>query len=226
MSSRRSRRGPRVATAVTAALALAGVVVIGVGLRPSGGPPQPAHQAPQASTTHAAAAQAQPIGVAAVAPQAQDLTSRFLSRSRPVSLTIGAVGIISRTIVDLGKNSDGSLQVPTRFDVAGWFTAGPAPGQLGPAVLAGHVDSHAGPGVFYRLGAVRRGSTITVERADASTARFLVDRVMSFPKAQFPTAQVYGATSRAELRLITCGGSFDRRTGHYLNNTVVFAHLT
>jgi sortase (surface protein transpeptidase) len=93
-------------------------------------------------------------------------------------------------------------------------------------VIAGHVDSTHGPAVFYRLGRLRRGAQVRVLRADGRVARFTVDRVDRFAKDAFPTVQVYGnTTNRAELRLITCGGDFDRRTGHYVDNVVAFAHL-
>jgi sortase (surface protein transpeptidase) len=88
------------------------------------------------------------------------------------------------------------------------------------------VDSKAGPAIFYRLGDLRRGDRIAVGREDGTTARCVVDRVEEYPKVEFPTTEVYGnSTSRAELRLITCGGDFDHRTGHYVDNVVVFAHL-
>ncbi len=99
------------------------------------------------------------------------------------------------------------------------------PGQLGPAVLAAHVASRQGPGVFYRLGAVKAGDRVTVTRADGSKITFVVDKVASYPKDQFPTEAVYrGDFRQSELRLVTCGGTFDK-VKHYLDNVVVFAHL-
>ena len=95
----------------------------------------------------------------------------------------------------------------------------------GPAILGGHVDSHNGPAIFYRLGALRSGALVAVSRKDGSIATFSVDRVQRFPKDHFPTALVYGSTNRSELRLITCGGSFDQKSGHYVDNVVAFAHL-
>ncbi len=99
------------------------------------------------------------------------------------------------------------------------------PGRLGPAVIAGHVDSRSGPAVFYRLRELRPGDLVVVERADGTRLRFLVERVDRFPKAGFPTAAVFGPVPSAALRLITCAGDFDRASGHYLDNLVVSARL-
>jgi len=151
---------------------------------------------------------------------------KTLTRSRPVALAIPSIGVDSNKVVDLGKEPDGSLQVPTDFGQPGWFTGGPAPGQFGPAVIAGHVDSKSGPGIFYRLGSLHPGASVTVTRADGSIARFTVDKVARYPKDRFPTIAVYSDTThRSELRLITCGGQFDHRTGHYVDNVVAYAHL-
>lgn len=109
--------------------------------------------------------------------------------------------------------------------MAGWYTKGGAPGDIAPAVIVGHYDSVNGPAVFYRLAQVLPDAAIQVRRADGSVATFTVDRVRRFSKGKFPTDQVYGAVDRPELRLITCGGSFDHSTGHYRDNYVVFAHM-
>ena len=157
---------------------------------------------------------------------ARDLHARTLPRSAPTRLTITSIGVDTGPLVRLGVDAHGSLDVPRRFDQAGWYTPGPWPGQYGPAVIAGHVDSTTGPGVFYRLGALHKSAVITVALANGSVARFTVDRVVSYAKSAFPTSSVYGDTThRAELRLITCGGRFDTRSGHYLNNIVAYAHL-
>ena len=138
-----------------------------------------------------------------------------------------SIGLHSRGIVGLHVGADGTLQAPTSFERVGWYTGGPTPGQLGPAVLGGHVDSKSGPAVFYRLGELHRGAEVTVTRRDGSVARFVIDRVGRFAKAAFPTREVYGnTTNRAEIRLITCGGAFDRATGHYVDNVVAFGHLS
>lgn len=148
----------------------------------------------------------------------------FLPGSPPVALRIPSIGVRSSTIVDLGLQDDGTIEVPKNPSAPGWFTPGPTPGQLGPAVIAGHVDSDTGPAVFYRLGQLQTGDRVSVNREDGSVATFVIDRVETFEKDRFPTRAVYGATSRAELRLITCSGNYDDDTG-YDSNTIAFAHL-
>ena len=143
-------------------------------------------------------------------------------RPAPARLEIPAIGVHAR-VIPLGLNADGTLEVPTRFGDAGWWAGGPRPGERGPAVSAGHVDSRTGPAVFYRLSELRAGDRITVVRRDGSRVRFVVRRTARYPKAHFPTARVYGPTRRATLRVITCSGAFDRSSGHYLDNTVVYA---
>jgi sortase (surface protein transpeptidase) len=118
------------------------------------------------------------------------------------------------------------MEVPDDYDVAGWYVHGPRPGDIGPAIIAGHVDSKRGPAVFYRLRDLAEGDSIEVGRADGSVAVFRVDAVEQYPKNRFPTAKVYGDLDHAGLRLITCGGDFDRSRGHYRDNIVVYASLT
>jgi sortase (surface protein transpeptidase) len=146
-----------------------------------------------------------------------------------VSLSIPAIGVHT-SVIELGLGADDTLQVPplTQAGVqeAGWYDLGPAPGQVGPAVIAGHVDSYQGPGVFFRLGALRPGDQISVTRADGTVAIFRVDAVDKYSKTSFPTRQVYGPVGYAGLRVITCGGQFDYQTRHYLSNIVIDAALT
>jgi Sortase domain len=144
--------------------------------------------------------------------------------SKPVRLEIPAIGV-STPLLRLGLEPDGAMEVPGDFARAGWFAEGPAPGQVGPSVIAGHVDSTTGPAVFYRLRDLRPGDPVLVERADGARLRFLVERSRSFPKTTFPTQDVFGPVPAAELRLITCGGDFDRARGSYRDNLVVFARL-
>jgi sortase (surface protein transpeptidase) len=146
----------------------------------------------------------------------------------PVSVSIPSIGVTS-DLIRLGLNEDGTVQVPPLGgdDTAGWYERGPAPGAVGPAVLLGHVDSaQYGPGVFFELGAVQPGDTVEVARADGTVAEFVVDRVETHPKDEFPTIDVYGNTDDAQLRLITCGGDFDPSVRSYEDNVVVFATLT
>lgn len=140
----------------------------------------------------------------------------------PVAVRIPAIGV-EVSLVGLGLNDDGTLEVPTDFDTVGWYVHGPAPGEVGPAVLAGHVDSHSGPAAFFRLSEVRAGDEIFVDHDDGTTSRFLSERVERHPKEKFPTEEVYGDRAAPELRLVTCGGVFDRATGHYRDNVVVWA---
>jgi sortase (surface protein transpeptidase) len=149
---------------------------------------------------------------------------RLARAPRPVRVRIAAIGV-DAPLIPLGLDANRALQVPERFDVAGWWSGGYRPGERGPAVIAGHVDSKTGPAIFYRLGRVERGDAVTVERRDGSTVRFLVRDVAHYAKTAFPTKQVYGPTPRPTLRLITCSGDFDRSTGHYIDNTVVYAEI-
>lgn len=143
---------------------------------------------------------------------------------RPRRLRIPTIGVDSELQV-LDRNADGSIEVPLEWDVAGWFGEGPAPGERGPAVILGHVDSQTGPAVFYRLRELRQGNAIFVKHAQGRVTKFLVDRVEQFDKNSFPTKAVYFPTLKPELRLITCGGDFDPISGHYRDNIIVFASL-
>ncbi|MDA0159909.1 class F sortase [Solirubrobacter ginsenosidimutans] len=140
----------------------------------------------------------------------------------PVRVVIPAIGV-DAPLIRLGLDADGALEVPQRFDQAGWWTGGSRPGERGPAVIAGHVDSRTGPAVFYRLGKLRRGDRIVIRGRDGTSVTFRVKRSEQVRKDHFPTQRVYGATERPELRLITCSGTFDRSSGHYVDNTVVYA---
>jgi sortase (surface protein transpeptidase) len=142
----------------------------------------------------------------------------------PESLSIPAIGVRTK-LVRLGLTKAGTLQVPSTTAVAGWYVGSPRPGAVGAAVIAGHVDSYLGPGVFFRLRELRRGDLVYVRRADGSLAVFRVTAVHMYLKTRFPTAQVYDPVPNAQLRLITCGGTFDTATRHYLSNVIVFARL-
>jgi Sortase domain len=140
----------------------------------------------------------------------------------PVQLIIPAIDVRTR-LIRLSLRQSGALQVPDSTDVAGWFDDSPSPGQPGPAIIAGHVDSVQGPAVFFDLSQLRRGDRVYVRRADGSVVVFTVTEVRMYLKSAFPTALVYGPAPGAQLRLITCGGTFDYQRRSYLSNVVVFA---
>lgn len=156
-------------------------------------------------------------------------TDRPLGPSEPVSLSVPSIGVHT-TLIALGKAEDGTLAVPQpgpHLNQAAWFKSSPTPGQPGPSIIEGHVDTDQGPSVFFRLGDVRPGDTIRVTRRDRTTAVFTVNAVRDYKKTAFPTSLVYGGRDLAtpQLRLITCS-DFDPSIGHHLGNAVVFAHLT
>jgi len=132
---------------------------------------------------------------------------------------------VATSLVRLGVGADGKLDVPGDFGVAGWWTGGSAPGDLGPAVLVGHVDSYRDAAVFYRLHDLAPGDPILVHRSDGTTVRFEVEGLRQFPKDKLPVDAVFGPTAEPTLRLITCGGSFDRSQQTYRDNIVAFARL-
>ena len=142
--------------------------------------------------------------------------------ARPVSLTIPLIGV-KTNLITLGLAAGGAMQVPSTSTVAGWFTGSPRPGAVGSSIIVGHVDSKSGPGIFFRLPELNKGDDVYIKRSDGSTAEFRVTEVQEYPKDHFPTDRVYGPTPDAELRLITCGGTFDSVTGHYLSNIIVYA---
>ena len=142
--------------------------------------------------------------------------------ARPVSLTIPLIGV-KTNLITLGLAAGGAMQVPSTSTVAGWFTGSPRPGAVGSSIIVGHVDSKSGPGIFFRLPELQKGDDVYVKRSDGTTAEFRVTEVQEYPKDQFPTETVFGPTPDAELRLITCGGTFDSVTGHYLSNIIVYA---
>ncbi|RIJ69555.1 sortase [Nakamurella silvestris] len=151
-----------------------------------------------------------------------------LPKSDPVSLTIPAINVQS-SLMDLGLNPDGTVQVPSLDDPdaeAGWYTGSPTPGQQGPSILLGHIDSRRyGPGVFYDLDKLVPGDTVEVTRADGSVATFTIDKVQSYLKSEFPTEEVYGNIDHAGIRLITCGGAFNSDEGSYESNIIAFGSL-
>jgi hypothetical protein len=150
--------------------------------------------------------------------------SKHGSVGRPYWLLIPAIGV-SSDLVRLGLTAAGALQVPPTAAVAGWYTGSPRPGEIGSSIIAGHIDSKLGPGIFFRLSRMRRGEYVYVIRANHTLAVFEVTSVRTYAKSRFPAKTVYGPVPDAELRLITCGGTFDFATGSYLKNVVVYATL-
>lgn len=195
---------------------VAGIVLLVNGVR--GGAPQPT--AAQATASPGGA------GVRVGVPQSlRPPPGEPRSRTVPVRLRIPAIGV-DAPVTGLGLDSEGALEVPPadRADTAGWYADGPAPGEPGTAVVAGHVDSPAGRAVFYLLGGLTRGSTITVTRRDGRAVGFSVYAVEAYQKDAFPSRKVYRSTAAPELRVITCGGGYREGTG-YLGNVVVYASL-
>jgi hypothetical protein len=140
----------------------------------------------------------------------------------PQRLRIPSLGV-DAPVGRVGKAPDGTVEVPTRWEDVGWFDGGARPGEDGPAVLLGHVDSKSGPAVFARLPSAAPGTVVEIAGDDGSVSRWRVDRVEEHPKTRFPTEAVYLPALHPELRLVTCGGEFDRATGHYRDNVVVYA---
>ncbi|GAA1810439.1 class F sortase [Actinomadura chokoriensis] len=193
--------------AAAVVLMAAGLTFAGLGLRGPGGPPRP------------------PAWAATTRPA--DHRAAALPRSVPVRVAVPSIGVRA-PLIGLGLDADGSVQVPSgdRPGEAGWYDRGPTPGELGAAVLLGHVDSAKGAAVFYDLGRVRPGHRVEVTRADGRVAVFTVESVERVAKDEFPTGRVYGPLDHAGLRLVTCGGAFDRTERSYRDNIIVYAALT
>ena len=227
-SSSRQSPSRRIRVLIAVGLGLIGVVLIWTALGPAtpdsvlGGAPDE-HSVP--STSSAPAASPERSAASTDRTEVRDhITGLALPESDPVAVSIPKIGVRS-TLVDLGLDAKGSMEVPQNPALAGWFTGGATPGALGPAVIAGHVTWNGRPAVFHRLGSLRRGDQVAVTRKDGKTAVFTVSRVARFAKSQFPTHAVYGAIDHAGLRLITCGGTYDAARHRYLDNIVVFARL-
>lgn len=152
-------------------------------------------------------------------------TPYVLPESEPTQLRIPSVGIEADFEESLGLQDNGEIEVPERYDTVGWYQYGPTPGELGPAVVLGHVDSYEGPEIFYDLREVAVGDEVVIERADGSTAIFEVTRIEEHAQSGFPTEKVYGDIDHAGLRLITCSGTYDHGTERYSHNLIVFAEL-
>jgi sortase (surface protein transpeptidase) len=174
------------------------------------------------------AAQSIPATVSTRVPFAPDprRVAAPLAASTPMRIAIPAIGV-DAPVTRLDLNADGTVQVPplNNHNLAGWYDRSVTPGVAGTSVILGHVDDYAGPSVFYNIKNLRKGDPIYVTRADGSTAVFAVDGVQKAAKTNFPTSDVYGTVPYPALRLVTCGGPFDTKTGAYLDSIVVYAHL-
>lgn len=217
------RTGRAKLVAVAAGAVFLGVCAIQNDLRSESGPPQPA----AAAASPSASAPASPAASAKPSASPSPTKPASLGSSPPLRIRIGTIGV-DAPFVGLGLNSSGVLEVPNanNRNLAGWYEDGVTPGARGNAIVLGHVDTKLGPAVFWGLGSLKTGDEVAIDRADGKTAKFAVDSVESFPKNAFPDDRVYGKTNDAQLRLITCGGVYDKKRKDYLDNVVVFAHYT
>ncbi|MEU9086212.1 class F sortase [Streptomyces sp. NPDC048357] len=229
-SSARLRR--RTAGPLAAAV-LAGLLLAGCAGQDTAKPPAPAGQALQGGAPSAAGAAPGGGDSAAPADGSQGGTGTggagqarpALARSEPQKISIPSLGV-SSSLETLRQNADGTMQTPKDPALAGWYEPGPTPGSQGPAVIAGHVTWNGASAVFEKLKTMKAGDTIKVARRDGKTVTFTVDRVAEYPKAEFPTLEVYKNLDHAGLRLVTCGGDFDPKKHYYDSNVVVFARMT
>ncbi len=203
-------------------LAVGGATVIGVALaRRHTPPPRPSLAAAGSITPTTAPTKPSP---ATTTRRRSVASPRPLTYSAPTEIAIPAIGVDS-LLTTLGQNADGTVAVPISFHLAGWYEHSVTPGQKGPTVILGHVDSTSGPGIFYRLGALHPGDTVKVTRRDGRVVAYLITGVRQYTKTSFPTLDVYGNTSIPTIRLVTCGGAFDSATHHYLSNIVAYGQL-
>lgn len=222
--ARRRRHTPVVAACVALLVAGGGAVAWAATQQVETPPAPPAASSTKDATTRPPTS-APPTPAPAPSPPAPEVEP--LSASRPTAVRIPSIDVES-PVHGLGLDEQGNLNVPSgeRYDEVAWYDGSPTPGEVGPAVLEGHVTgANYSPSVFFELGGTRKGDRIEVDRADGSTATFEVTEVKSAPKAEFPRIDVYGATKGPELRVITCGGTFDKASGHHLDNVIVFAKL-
>lgn len=222
-----ARRGFNVWIVAGLILLVAAVTIIAIGLLGTSSPPQPTADSEfQPAQTTSPSAPADPTAEAESSAEA-DTGQTGMDPSKPTNLTIPAIDV-ETSIMELGLTEDDILEVPPlgKDAPAGWYQRSPTPGEVGPSLIVGHVDSaEEGPAVFFDLAGLSSGDTFTVTREDDSTATFSIDDVTDYGKDNFPDFEVYGNTDEPEIRLITCGGDFDEQTGHYEDNIVVTGHL-
>ncbi|WP_433221123.1 class F sortase [Microtetraspora malaysiensis] len=225
MPGARTDGGRRALGVAAAAVVVTGAVFVGCGVLPADTPPAPPPVTAPTAATAATAATAE--GTAAAAERISSTAAPVLRPSEPRRLDIAKIGV-HVALGRLGLNPDGTVQIPPvdHPEEAGWYAHGVTPGERGAAVILGHVDGAGRKGVFYDLGRMRTGDTIEVGRADGSAATFVVESVEMVPKSRFPTRRVYGPLDHAGLRLVTCGGTFDRGRGHYTDNVILYARLS
>lgn len=204
----RVRRGP--AAGAFVALLIGGILA--AGLAGSAGAPN-AEKSPTAS----------PAAPPAVAHQGLIAASPQRLHAPPVRLIIPSIGV-DTAVERVGLRADGTLRQPSGWHIAGWYTGSVRPGDVGPSIIIGHVDSVHGPAVFFRLRQLRRGNVIVAQGSDGRPVTFVVDTAAAYAKTNLPTNAVYGATSTPELRLVTCTGDFDYNARSYVDNLVVSAH--
>jgi hypothetical protein len=219
----RRRRYPPLAAAVVVLVVLGSyfAVMAAQSKRPSAA--KPAGSTSSAHPAVGATSVSSPAPIPGITP-ADSAATTSTTVSSPVRLTVASIGV-NTALQSLALLGNGTLQSPSSWNVAGWYAGGIKPGQIGPAVIAGHIDSTTGPAVFYRLNQLAVGARALVTEQDGSVLTFVVDDVQSFAKDNFPAEAVYGPTPYPELRLITCTGDFDYKTHNYLSNLVVSAHL-
>ncbi|MCZ4126176.1 class F sortase [Streptomyces sp. H39-S7] len=221
MSTARPRG--RGATGPLAAAALALAVLSLAGCAGQGSSEPPARQAQNAAQGETPGGPA--TGAGSPNGSGGSQAAPALARSEPEKITIPSLGV-SSTLETLRQDKDGVMKSPKDPDLAGWYEPGPTPGSKGPAVIAGHVTWNGAAAVFAKLKTMKAGDTIEVARQDGKTAMFTVERVAEYPKAKFPTLEVYKNLDYAGLRQVTCGGEFDTKKHYYDSNVVVFARMT
>jgi sortase (surface protein transpeptidase) len=209
--------GHRLILALAGVIVLAGVLLIGLGVSGLAG------GAPEAAPVATVGQEPGPAPVTGLPP---GRVAEPMRAARPAAVYIPSIGV-SAPLMELGLDASGAIRNPPLDspNLAGWYRYGPVPGQRGAAVITGHLDTRSGPAVFARLKDVRRGDQVQVLRADRSVAVFVVDKVEHTPKTRFPADQVYAKLPYPGLRLVTCGGAFDRQAHSYRDNTIVYAHL-
>ncbi len=225
LAARVPRCGARAASGVAAFALVFGLALIRTGTDAAPGPPQPDTAAQRAAARVPGPPRPEPGGEEAP-PRDRPAGHGPLDASPPIRVRIPAIGV-DAPLTDVGLGPEGLLQVPPprEANLAGWYRGAVTPGASGTAVLVGHVDNEAGPAVFFRLGALKRGAEVGVGREDGRTAVFTVYAVEVHGKEAFPGERVYRDTGRPELRVITCGGGYAEDTG-YRSNVVAFARLT